>query len=225
MESAAHSLDRGISAATATADGALSPWLHSRGKRAFDCAGAIFLLAVAGIPMLAIAAVVRLTSRGPVLFRHRRAGLYGSEFELLKFRTMRNDVAGPGVTRANDPRVTAIGRWLRASKLDELPQLLNVLRGELSLVGPRPDLLRYLKAAGAREQRLLLIKPGITGAATLRFRHEEELLANYSGAELEQRYVREVLPVKAGIDLEYAEHASLAGDLGVLAQTVFAVLR
>lgn len=226
MGSTAGHLDRSLAlASAATIEQSASPWCLSPGKRVFDCCAAAVALAAVAVPIAVIALAVRLTSPGPAFFRHRRAGLKGHEFELLKFRSMRHNAAGPGITVAGDSRVTRVGAWLRRTKLDELPQLFNVLSGELSLVGPRPDLLRYWQAASDEERRVLQLKPGVTSLATLHFRHEEELLTTFAGATLEDRYVNELLPMKAAMELEYARRASFSSDLCVLLLTIRALLR
>jgi lipopolysaccharide/colanic/teichoic acid biosynthesis glycosyltransferase len=172
--------------------------------------------------MALIAAVVTVTSRGPVLFRQKRVGENGRAIQLLKFRTMShngND-SGPGVTRRGDPRITPVGRFLRRCKLDELPQLLNVLRGDMSLVGPRPDLPEFHQALAPEYRPLLALRPGLTGSATLQFRNEEQLLAAVPEEEFIRHYVDTVLPQKAQLDLAYAERATFLSDLDILWRTL-----
>ena len=204
---------------------AISPWSRSRGKRALDLVFA-GLAIVPCLPLMAlICFLVTLTSRGPVLFRQTRMGENGRLFNLLKFRTMfhnRKD-SGPGVTRRGDPRITPVGKFLRGCKLDELPQLFNVLRGDMSLIGPRPDLPEFLQALAPEYRGLLALKPGVTGWATLQFRNEEELLATVPKEQLISYYTETVLPLKAQLDLTYAQQASLLGDLGILWRTLRAL--
>jgi lipopolysaccharide/colanic/teichoic acid biosynthesis glycosyltransferase len=202
-----------------------SGWCHSAAKRAFDLLCAVPVLISALPLMLLIAAVVKLTSEGPVLFRHRRVGVEGKEFSLLKFRTMAHQrrEAGPAVTRAGDPRVTPAGRLLRKWKLDELPQLINVVRGEMSLVGPRPDSAEYLDALPSEYRRVLRLRPGITGAATVQLRHEEQLLAEIPPEQLVHFYVGTLLPRKVRLDLEYATRASFRTDMALLFRTFAAI--
>jgi lipopolysaccharide/colanic/teichoic acid biosynthesis glycosyltransferase len=174
-------------------------------------------------PLMALIALgIRSTSRGPVLFRQWRCGLNDGQFQLLKFRTMehRSAECGPGVTRRGDLRVTRLGKWLRRWKLDELPQFINVLRGEMSIVGPRPDLEDFWRQATEVERHVLAVKPGLTGAATLAFRDEEELLAHVPESELVGFYVRDLLPRKARLDCEYAAQADFLSDCRVLLRTV-----
>lgn len=200
----------------------ISPWCNSSGKRLFDIVlGA--LLFIPALPlMVVIALLVRLTSPGPVLFVQQRSGKDGVEFRLLKFRTMVNGTSqeGPGVTMRGDARVTGVGRFLRQSKLDELPQLFQVLSGKMSLVGPRPDLLKYLASLDRNQRSVLALHPGLTGNASLCFRDEEEVLAQAPEGQLEPFYVTHVLPAKARLDLEYAKTATLWGDIGILFRTL-----
>jgi lipopolysaccharide/colanic/teichoic acid biosynthesis glycosyltransferase len=177
--------------------------------------------------LLAIAIDIELSSSGPVIFRQWRVGRGGREFQLLKFRTMVAQPVpdAPGVTRAGDARITAIGRWLRKWKLDELPQLLNVLRGEMSLVGPRPDLNDFWKEASSATRQVLSLIPGLTGAASIVFRNEEELLAEVAPAQLATFYVKKLLPEKARIDLEYATRANFLTDCALLLRTLSVAIR
>jgi len=151
-------------------------------------------------------------------------GQNGKLFEFYKFRSMRTDVAGAPITTERDPRITRVGRFLRRSKLDELPQLFNVLKGDLSLVGPRPDTPHHVATYPQADREFLQrFRPGITDPATVRFRNEEVILA--SAAEPERAYLEEVQPQKLRIAREYLEGASFASDLGVLIDTVDVILR
>ena len=192
-------------------------------KRAFDILSSAAGLALLSPLLVVIAAAVKLDSPGPVLFRGQRVGRYGREFHIWKFRTMVTgaDRAGPGITVANDSRVTRVGRLLRRTKLDELPQLVNVLRGEMSLVGPRPEDPRYV-ALYPPEQRaqVLSVRPGVTSPASVRFRDEESAL---SGEDWETAYVQTVMPAKLALDLEYVQNASLLRDVGLIVRTVAAL--
>ena len=192
-------------------------WYTRSGKRLLDIAGAIIGLTIA-FPLLAVCAVaVRLSSPGPILFRQRRVGIGGSAFELLKFRTMISGSAGPRITVAGDPRITSIGTLLRRYKLDELPQLINVLKGEMSMVGPRPELAEYVAAYTREQRRVLACKPGITSPASLAFIDEEQVLAKQ--ADRSGYYTRVLLPRKLEIDLTYCRRMSLAADIEIIART------
>jgi lipopolysaccharide/colanic/teichoic acid biosynthesis glycosyltransferase len=174
-------------------------------------------------PLIVVTAVaVRLTSSGPVLFRQRRVGKDGKPFEILKFRTMlhRPQGAGPGVTRKGDSRITGLGRWLRRGRLDELPQLFNVLRGDMSLVGPRPDLPEFCQAVSPELQHVFMLRPGVTGWATLHFRDEENLLADIPSEQIAAYYVDHILTQKAKLDLDYAQRATFLGDVKIILRTL-----
>lgn len=190
-------------------------------KRAFDLVASGVGLIVLSPLLLGIALAVRLTSPGPALYRARRVGRHGKEFTLYKFRSMvaNADRQGPGITAAQDRRITRVGRFLRRTKLDELPQLLNVLRGDMSLVGPRPEDPRYVALYTPEQRRILDYRPGITSMASLTYRNEERLLA---GEDWERVYVEQVLPAKLAIDLEYARRANLRRDIALILRTVLA---
>lgn len=194
-----------------------------RVKRAFDIGASLIGLAATAPVLVATAALVKLSSPGPVIFRQTRVGRGGKPFQLLKFRTMRVAQEGPQVTVDRDPRITAVGRILRKTKLDELPELLNVLSGDLSLVGPRPEVPKYVAMYPEAERAFLQrFQPGITDPATIRFRNEEDVLAH--SADPEATYVQEILPAKLRMYREYLEQASLASDFKVIAETALVVL-
>jgi len=187
------------------------------------------LLAGAGLAllwplMLLVAIAIRLDSRGPALFRQERVGRFLRPFRIYKFRTMAlgADRIGPGITARGDRRVTRVGAFLRATKLDELPQLLNVLWGDMSLVGPRPELPRYVQRYRDDFREILHARPGITDLASILYRHEAQLLAGDGDAE--ERYLREILPHKIRLGREYVEHASLLYDLWLILKTVFVLV-
>ncbi len=195
-------------------------------KRVLDITAAAAGLA-ATAPLLAVIAVaVRRTSPGPALFRQTRVGKDGRPFQMLKFRTMsvpKTPDTGPQVTAGGDSRVTRIGRVLRRTKLDELPELVNILRGEMSLVGPRPEVPKYVAHyTDAERAAVHRVRPGLTDPATVRFRSEEEILAR--AADPEQAYVDDVLPTKIQMYKDYLEGASFVGDLRILGETVRVVL-
>lgn len=194
------------------------------------------VLAATGLVFLAplmalIAVAIVIDDPGPVLFRQERVGQGGDLFRILKFRTMiaRAETLGPKLTvGGRDPRVTRVGYWLRRCKLDELPQLWNVLVGDMKFVGPRPEVPEYVRLWDEVQRAALLsVPPGITDPASIAFRDEDELLADAMDAgEAERRYVEEILPKKLGMNVEYLEGRTATRDLGVIAQTVRkAVLR
>ena len=226
VTAATKSVAKAVTQAVVAGPMALSAWSRSRAKRAFDLVCALGAMVVAFPVMAAVAVLVRLTSRGPVLYRQRRCGADGSQFELLKFRSMVHDRcdAGPGLTPAGDPRITPAGRRLRQWKLDELPQLFNVIRGDMSLVGPRPELPEYLAELPVWQRPVLCLRPGITGWATLHSRHEEELLATVAPEMLQEFYRTVLLPRKIQLDLQYGNRATLWTDIAVLANTFSAIL-
>jgi lipopolysaccharide/colanic/teichoic acid biosynthesis glycosyltransferase len=170
----------------------------------------------------ALALAVKLSSRGPVLHRGERVGRGGRPFLLFKFRSMRAGQSGPAITRAGDPRITPVGRLLRRTKLDELPQLINVLRGDMSLVGPRPEAPRYVALYDDAQRRILAARPGLTSPASLAYRAEEEHLV---GDDWERLYVETIMPAKLRIDLDYLGRRTLASDLRVIAATLAALFR
>ena len=190
-------------------------------KRGFDILASGAGLIVLSPLLLGIAVAVRVSSPGPALYRARRVGRFGKEFTLYKFRSMvvGADRRGPGITAAGDSRITGVGRFLRRTKLDELPQLINVLRGEMSLVGPRPEDPRYVALYTPEQRRILEQRPGITSMASLTYRDEERML---SGEDWERVYVEQVLPAKLAIDLEYAKRATLWQDIMLILRTVLA---
>jgi lipopolysaccharide/colanic/teichoic acid biosynthesis glycosyltransferase len=194
-------------------------------KRPLDLLLASAALALCCPVMLCAAVAVAVSSRGPVMFRQRRVGRGGREFTLLKFRTMRvapaQTQAGPAA--AEQKRITRAGRLLRASKIDELPQLWNVLWGEMSMVGPRPELPRYVRCYPEQYRRILSVRPGITDLASIVYRNEGELLA--AAENPEDKYVSEVLPVKLRLNLEYVTRPGLLRDLRLLWLTAGKLLR
>jgi lipopolysaccharide/colanic/teichoic acid biosynthesis glycosyltransferase len=193
-------------------------------KRAFDIVVSAAALMILSPLLLVIALWIRATSPGPALYRALRIGRGGEPFRLYKFRSMvaNADRNGPAITTSGDARITSIGRVLRRTKLDELPQLLNVLRGDMSLVGPRPEDPRYVALYTAQQLEILKLRPGITGLASVEFRHEEAIL---TGDDWETRYVEEVMPAKLALDLQYAQNPSVWADIVILWRTLLAVLK
>jgi lipopolysaccharide/colanic/teichoic acid biosynthesis glycosyltransferase len=192
------------------------------GKRVFDVIVALVLLIVL-LPLLcAIAIAVRLESDGPSLFRQERITRGGRVFRMLKFRSMRHatSLSGPLITADGDSRVTRVGAFLRRTKLDELPQLLNVLKGDMSMVGPRPEVPKYVAMYPSVVRDLVLsVRPGITDEASLLFRDEGALLARAD--DHERMYVSVILPQKLDMYARYARTHSLAGDIRLLLRTAW----
>ena len=180
---------------------------------------------VALLPLMAVLGVlVAATSRGPVLFRQTRIGRHGKPFLLVKFRSMRVSEAGaPRVTRRNDPRITWVGRWLRSFKLDELPQLWNVLKGEMSVVGPRPEVPEYVDLEDPRWRFVLCVRPGLTDPTTLLFRQEEALLEEFAG-EPEDFYRERLLPYKLRGYAAYLRRRTWRTDIAAIFRTAMAVI-
>jgi lipopolysaccharide/colanic/teichoic acid biosynthesis glycosyltransferase len=193
-----------------------SHWSLSGCKRLLDIGMALLVLLVFAIPMIAIALGVRLSSPGPALFVQRRVGQGGRLFRIYKFRSMavaHGNNGGPGLTKEGDGRITGMGRWMRKLKLDELPQFFNVLRGDMSLVGPRPKLPQYVAIAN------MPYRPGITGAASLAFRCEEEILSLVHPSQLDFYYHGRIKPLKARIDVRYMCRATFLSDMRLIAAT------
>jgi lipopolysaccharide/colanic/teichoic acid biosynthesis glycosyltransferase len=196
--------------------------LYARGgKRAFDFAAALAGLALLA-PFLAVVAVaIAVLDPGPVFFRQTRVGLGFRRFRLFKFRTMRAGGGGPEITTGGDSRVTPVGRLLRRTKLDELPQLLNVLAGDMSLVGPRPEVPKYVELFRADYEAVLSTRPGITDYAAIEYRDEESVLAAFPDPE--KGYVEKVLPAKIALYRRYLERMSLGADLEILIKTLLKI--
>ena len=188
-------------------------------KWIFDRTAALFGLLTLWPLLLVTAVAIKIKMPGgPVLFRQRRVGQYGRLFTLVKFRTMRMHRGGSCVSVAGDDRITPLGAFLRRWKIDELPELWNVLKGDMSFVGPRPDVEGYADRLAGDDRRILELKPGITGPATLKYRNEEELLAQQPDPE---EYNDRVLwPDKVRLNLEYADTRTFAGDIRIILQTL-----
>jgi lipopolysaccharide/colanic/teichoic acid biosynthesis glycosyltransferase len=200
-------------------------YCRGRLKRSFDLGLALLGMLVLS-PLLALAVLAVLVSSGrPVLFGHERRGLDGRPFRVLKFRTMRPDPGGGlPITGKGDPRITAVGRLLRSAKLDELPQLINVLRGEMSIVGPRPEVPKYVAGYSPDQRRVLQVRPGLTDPASVAFRDEEILLGSVDPGRREAFYLAEVLPRKLALNLEYIDRAGPAYDLLLILRTLLVIL-
>lgn len=194
-------------------------------KRLFD-----LVFSTAGVVLLApvfivVAALVRFTSPGPILFRQERIGRAFRPFTIYKFRTMVVDAPklGAAITCGDDPRITRVGRLLRATKIDELPQLFNVIRGDMSFVGPRPEVRRYVEMFPDDYREILAVRPGITDPASILYRDEAAILGR--AADPHDEYVRRILPHKIRLAKEYRWRSSLVFDIGLILQTLVAVVR
>jgi len=193
------------------------------GKRFLDVLVASLLIVVFSPIFILIAMLIRISSPGPVFYVQRRVGQGLFEFNFYKFRTMvvGADKVGPGVTSRTDSRITKIGAFLRLSKLDELPQLLNVLKGDMSLIGPRPELPKYIEYFSEQYRQILRVRPGITDFATIEFRDEEDILAQYD--DVEAAYLKVVLPQKLKLYEKYINGMSFKSDLEISLRTLYKI--
>ena len=194
-------------------------------KRAFD-----MVIACLGLPCLAplllpVALLIKLDSPGPAMFKQRRVGRGFRPFVIYKFRTMVHDAPrkGTAITSSADPRITRVGRVLRQTKIDELPQLINVLQGTMSLVGPRPEVPRYVELFRADYAEILRVLPGITDLASIKYRHEAEFLGGFDNPE--ETYVRHVLPEKIKLAKEYVRQSSFLFDIRLILKTLVGLFR
>lgn len=193
-------------------------------KRFFDVFIAMIMLILLAIPMIIIAIMIKLDSKGPVFYRQERITTYGKKFRIHKFRTMVNnaDKIGSAVTVGGDARITKVGRKLRDLRLDELPQLLDVLSGNMSFVGTRPEATKYVKRYTKEMYATLLLPAGITSEASIRYKNEAELLD--TAEDVDKVYIEEVLPGKMKYNLQSLKNFSLVGDIETMFRTVFAVM-
>ncbi|MCA8993517.1 MAG: sugar transferase [Planctomycetaceae bacterium] len=192
-------------------------------KRIFDIVTALFLLALVWPVLVTCAVLVKLSSPGPVFYRGVRTGRFGKPFRIFKFRSMRTDAEQTGgtTTGENDPRITGIGHVLRKYKIDELPQLFNVLLGDMSFVGPRPEVAEYTDAYTDEERQILAVRPGITDLACLEF---SDLQEHVGEEDPDEAYRQRILPRKNALRLKYAREQSLALDVEILGKTAALVL-
>ncbi|MCB9169450.1 MAG: sugar transferase [Flavobacteriales bacterium] len=194
-------------------------------KRLFDILFALVLIGLLWPVFLLLALAVLMTSPGGAFFGQWRVGRNGRQFRLFKFRSMRpgSEAAGQITIGSKDPRITAVGRFLRRTKLDELPQLWNVLIGDMSVVGPRPEVPRYVELYTDEQRRVLRVRPGLTGPASLEYIDENELLAHSDDPE--RMYREEILPAKLRRDMHYVDHMTILGDLRIIGATIVRILR
>lgn len=188
------------------------------GKRIFDFASALLGLIIVSPLLVIVSIAVKLSSAGPVLFRQTRVGRKFQPFRIVKFRTMREGMHGPLITASGDKRVTPVGRLLRLTKIDELPQLWNVLVGDMSLVGPRPEIPEYVERFREDYEEILAVRPGITDPASIEFRREEILLAQSDNPEA--KYLSVILPQKLAMAREYVKTRTFFGDLILIFRTI-----
>lgn len=192
-------------------------------KRGFDIVCSCVGIVVFSWLLLICAILVGVSSPGGVLFCQERIGKGGKPFVIYKFRTMRKDNAGLKITTGRDSRITPVGRILRKTKLDELPQLFNVLKGDMSFVGPRPEVQEYTALYTEEQRQIFLVRPGITGLASIEFRNENELLT--ASDDPNRTYIEEIMPRKLGLDLAYISHASVFYDIKLIFRTFLVVIR
>jgi lipopolysaccharide/colanic/teichoic acid biosynthesis glycosyltransferase len=195
-------------------------------KRIFDLSVSVILLVLFAPFYLLIVLLIKLDSSGPVHYKALRVGKNGRLFKLFKFRTMKvnSSNSGPAITQKSDPRITRVGKVLREIKVDEIPQLWNVIRGDMSLVGPRPEDPRYVEKYDEEQRKVLLVKPGLSSPASIEYRHEEKLLSTQAD-NLEDYYIRQVMPKKLKIDLDYVENQSLIRDVAICFKTAYTILK
>ncbi len=194
-------------------------------KRSFDAVVSLSALIVLGPLLLLIGIWVKLDSSGPILFRQKRVGYRGKNFQILKFRSMRDlaDTNGPQITVESDNRITRAGHFLRKYKLDELPQLYCVLVGHMSLVGPRPEVPKFVKLYSAQVRKTVLsVRPGITDLASIEYRDESSLLADCDDPE--RTYVDEIMPAKLEYCVAYANDHNFLMDLRIILRTIFKIV-
>lgn len=193
-------------------------------KRIFDVVASALGLVVLAPVFLVVSLLIWLHDRGPVFFRQERVGRGGRTFRIHKFRSMRQDNSGSLVTSAGDDRITPIGKFLRKSKLDELPQLIDVLVGDMSIVGPRPEVPRYVELWGDEARKeILSVRPGISDPAAIAYRNEQEELAAVDDPE--RHYIEVILPRKVEMYRDYVRNRSFLGDLRLIFETFAAIVR
>ena len=190
-------------------------------KRIFDIIFSLLGLVVLLPLFLVIAFLIVLDSKGGVFFLQERVGRYGRPFKIFKFRTMYKDAEKKGqlTVGSRDPRITKVGYWLRKTKMDELPQLINVLKGDMSFVGPRPEVKKYVDLYNEEQKQVLNVRPGITDFASIVFRNENDLLADSNDPE--KLYVEKIMPAKLKLNMKYIKERSLLLDVKIIIKTVF----
>lgn len=195
------------------------------GKRLFDIFFSLIGLVILFIPFLIIAVLISIDSKGGVFYKQKRVGKDGVDFGLLKFRSMASgsDKSGLLTVGGRDSRITKIGYTLRKYKIDELPQLINVLLGDMSLVGPRPEVRKYVELYNSDQKRVLSVKPGITDYASIEFSNENELLGKAENPE--EVYINEIMPAKLKLNLKYIAEQGIRTDLKIIFSTIGKIVR
>jgi lipopolysaccharide/colanic/teichoic acid biosynthesis glycosyltransferase len=203
----------------------VKPTKSSMLKRGFDILCSLVGIVILFPLFILIGILIKIDSKGPIIFKQIRIGKNFKPFTLYKFRTMIIDSAKNSLllTVDNDPRITKIGRFLRKTKLDELPQLFNVLKGDMSIVGPRPEVQRYVSMFEKDYREILTIKPGITDYASIEFRNEENILRRYN--DVEEGYIKEILPAKIALYKRYLKEKSFLTDLKIIFLTLYRVIK
>lgn len=193
-------------------------------KRIFDIVVSFVGLVILSPLFLILAIAIARDSKGPVFFKQTRVGRNGVLFKIYKFRTMIEDAEAKGMqlTVGDDSRITNVGAFLRKTKIDELPQLINVLKGEMSFVGPRPEVPKYVELYTEDQRRVLMVRPGITDLASIEYRNESDLLVNTDNPE--KIYVEEIMPKKLDLNMRYIERISFVTDIGIIFRTISVVL-
>ena len=194
-------------------------------KRTFDIVACVTAVLVLCPLWLCIGLMVACGSKGGAFYRQTRVGRNGKEFKLLKFRTMRKDADKIGglITVGEDNRVTRVGRFLRKYKLDELPQFLNIIKGDMSIVGPRPEVPKYVALYDERQRRVLSVRPGLTDYASIEYISENELLAQ--SPDPDRTYIEEIMPAKLELNLKYIDNQSVMEDLRLIFKTLFSIIK
>lgn len=194
-------------------------------KRIFDFTVSLIGIIIISPILLVISILIKLGSKGPILFKQIRVGKNGKPFKIFKFRTMVVDAEKKGmqITVGRDSRITKSGHVLRKTKLDELPQLFNVLTGEMSFVGPRPEVPRYVEMYDENQKNILKVRPGITDLASIEYRNENDILAKSSDPEA--TYINEIMPKKIELNIEYLKNMSVLYDIKLIIRTVLVVIK
>ena len=194
-------------------------------KRAFDIIASFCGLIILSPMLLIVSLAIKIDSKGPVFFKQKRVGKNNKIFEIYKFRTMVTDAEklGKQITVGNDSRITRVGTFIRKCKLDEFPQLINVLKGEMSLVGPRPEVPRYVDLYDEYQSQILLVQPGITDYASIEYRNENEILGKSENPE--KTYIEEIMPTKIELNMKYIRNISLFEDIKLVIATISAIIK